>query len=124
MTTPPGEVTRTPSHEWITERLADYKACRSHREVSAIEAMFAEAGGALNDSWKRHALALQGNLELHAKEITHLRRVVEAARLLAWDERWGTWLAHMPVPVAKEIVGMRVKLQNNLAALDAAEGGE
>lgn len=31
-----------PTHEWITERLADYKACRSHREISAIEAMFME----------------------------------------------------------------------------------
>jgi hypothetical protein len=29
-----------PSREWITERLADYKACRSHREIAAIEGMF------------------------------------------------------------------------------------
>lgn len=31
-----------PSAEWVTERLADYKACRSHREVTAVQAMIDE----------------------------------------------------------------------------------
>jgi hypothetical protein len=30
------------SRAWIESRLADYKACRSHREVTAIESMIAQ----------------------------------------------------------------------------------
>src|SRR5437879_2181519 len=30
---------KTPSLEWISERLADFKACRSHRELAAVQSI-------------------------------------------------------------------------------------
>ena len=57
------------------------------------------------------------NARLEAAEQRN-RVLVEAAHPLAWDDRWGTWLAQMPVPVAREIVSMRKHLQNSLAAVE------
>ena len=52
--------------------------------------------------------------------VANAQRVVDAAIPLAWDTRWGRWLAHMPTEQAREVVKLRVPLQDALAEHDKA----
>lgn len=52
-----------------------------------------------------------------------VRALADAAEPLAWDARWGGWLAQMPVEVARELVRLRAALQDALDVFRAATAG-